>query len=237
MFFSISNLKKYAGLAVAGLLIMGVAGCGDNPTPEKLTPEQVIGKAVPALQAVSSFHFNLDTSKLQKPMPGVFITKADGDVAKPDKLAGDVSATAMGLPINIKVIVDGQNQYMTDPASGKWTTMSSALNVAQYFDPNGVSDILSNVKGLQSDGSEAISGTDTYRLKGAVPASALKKLSPEVTATGDLTTTLWIGSGDYLLRRVQLTGPFFEGEPTDIVRTINMSDYNKAVKIETPVVK
>lgn len=237
MFVSVPHLKKYAGPAVAGLLIMLAAGCGDTPTPEKLSPEQVISKAVPALQAANSFHFNLATSKLQKPMPGIFITKADGDVAKPDKLAGDVSATAMGLPINIKVVVDGQNQYMTDPASGKWTTMSSALNVAQYFDPNGVSDILGNVKGLQSDGTESIGGADAYRLKGTVPASALKKLSPEVTATGDLTTTLWIGSGDYLLRRVQLTGPFFSGEPSDIVRTINMSDYNKAVKVETPVVK
>lgn len=237
MFFAVLDQKKYAATAAAGLLILAASGCGDSPTPVKLTPEQITGKAVPALQAATSFHFTLETSKLQKPMPGVFVTKANGDVVKPDKLAGDVSATAMGLPVNIKVVVDGQSQYMTDPASGKWTTMSAALNVAQYFDPNGVSEILANVKGLQSDGNEAVGGGDTYRLKGSVPAAALKKLSPEVTATGGLTTTLWIGSGDYLLRRVQLTGPFFNGESPDIVRTINMSDYNKVVKIETPVVK
>ena len=79
--------------------------------------------------------------------------------------------------------------------------------------------------------------TDTYRLKGSVPATALKSLSPEVTATGDLTTTLWIGSSDFLLRRVSLQGPLLSGEPQDLVRTITIKDYNKEVKIETPVVK
>ncbi len=234
MTFFAGNLKKYLGLACAALLILGAAGCGE---PEKLTPEQVVEKAIPALQAANSFHFDLQTSKLQKPQPGIFITKAEGDVVKPDKLAGDISATAFGLPVNMKVVVDGKGQYMTDPASGQWTTMSSALDVSQYFDPNGVSDIIDNVEGLTSDGTETVDGTASYRLKGTVPASALKKLSPEVTAKGDLQTVLWIGSTDFLLRRVQLTGPFFEGEPADIVRIIKMSDYGKMVKIETPVVK
>ncbi|HYP40831.1 MAG TPA: LppX_LprAFG lipoprotein, partial [Chloroflexia bacterium] len=101
----------------------------------------------------------------------------------------------------------------------------------------GVADILANVKGMASDGTENVGGTDSYRLKGMVPATALKSLSQEVTATGDLTTTLWIGAGDFLMRKVELQGPIISGEPADIVRTITVSDYNKEVKIETPVVK
>lgn len=236
MFFSNPRVKRFLAPVAVGALLLSAAGCGEPEKPN-LTPDQVIEKAIPALQAANSFHFTMETSKIDKPQPGLFVTKADGDVVRPDKLVGEVSALAFGLPVNIKVVVDGANQYMTDPASGQWTTMSSALNVAEYFNPNGVSDIMGGVKDLQSDGNENLNGTDAYRLNGTVPAEALKKLTPEVDATGNLTTTMWIGSGDFLLRRVQLTGPFFQGEPEDIVRTINMSDYNKQVTVETPVVR
>ena len=235
MFVSAHKLRKYlAPVAVAALVITS-AGCGDPEKPN-LTPDQVIEKAIPALQNANSFHFNLETSKVDKPQFGLFVTKADGDVARPDKLVGDVSALASGLPVNIKVVVDGNNQYMTDPASGQWIVMSGMLDVAEYFNPDGVGDIMAGIKDLQAESNETVNGSESYRLKGSVPAQALKKLSPEVDATGDLQAVIWIGSGDFLLRRVQLTGPFFQSEPPDIVRTINMSDYNKQVVIETPVV-
>jgi lipoprotein LprG len=236
MFLSLHKLRKYLVLASLGMLLVILAGCGEPEKPN-LTPDQVIEKAIPALQNANSFHFNLETSKINKPPPGLFVTKADGDVVRPDKLVGEVSALAFGLPVEIKVVVDGNQQYMTDPASGQWGRMSSMLNVSEYFNPNGVGDIMAGVKDLQADGNESLDGTDTYRLKGTVSAEALKKLSPEVDATGDLQTVLWIGSTDFLLRRVQLTGPFFQGEPEDITRSINMSDYNKQVKVETPVVR
>ena len=53
--------------------------------------------------------------------------------------------------------------------------MPSELNMATFFDPSkGMADILSNVKGLTADGTENVDGTDTYRLKGSVPATALE---------------------------------------------------------------
>ena len=220
-------------IALLSATLVALAACGG---PEKLPPDQVIQKSASAMQAVNSFHFALDTSKLQKAMPGLFITKAEGDVVKPDKLSGDVTAAYSGVPINVKVVVDGKSQYMTDPASGKWGAMSPAFNVVQFFDPTkGVSDILANVKNPADDGTESVEGTDSYRIKATLPTSALKSLSPEVTATADLTTTLWVGASDFLLRKVQMQGPIIQGEPADIVRTITINNYNKEAKIETPV--
>ena len=144
-----------------------------------------------------------------------------------------MNATYSGIPVKINVLVDGENQFWTDPASSKWAPMPTELNMAEFFDPSkGLADIVGGVKNLTSDGTENIDGTDTYRLKGNVPAQALKSLSSEVSATGDLTTTLWIGANDFLIRKVTLQGPVLSGEPADIVRTITMKDYNKDVKIE-----
>jgi lipoprotein LprG len=233
--FARTILKRPGAWLVGALLVVAVSGCGE---PTNLPPDQVISKAVPALQATNSFHFTLETGKIQKAPPGIFITGVDGDVVKPNGLSGDVTATYSGIPVKIKVVVNGKDQYWTDPASGKWGPMPTALNMAEFFDPSkGISDILSNIKNLASDGTENLGGTDTYRLKGSVPATALKALSAEVTATGDLTTTVWVGASDFLLRRVRLEGPLLTGEPQDLVRTISMKDYNKDVKIETPVIK
>jgi lipoprotein LprG len=231
------RFKKPLALAVMFVLILGVSGCGDS-APASLPADQVLQKASPAIQAANSFHFTLDTGKVLKAPPGIFITGVDGDVLKPSKLAGDVTALYSGIPVKIKVVVDGKSQYWTDPTSGAWGPMPSQLDMASFFDPSkGVSDIIANVKGATSDGTEKIGDADTYRLKGSVPATALKSLSPEVTATGDLSTTLWIGASDFLLRQVRLQGPLLTGEPQDIIRTINIKNYNEAVKIETPVVK
>ncbi len=233
---SLHRWKARVGVVVVALgVVTALAACGG---PDNLPPDQIIGKAVPAINAANSFHFTLETSKIQKAPPGIFITGVDGDVLKPDKLSGSVSATYSGIPVKINVLVDGQSQYWTDPASGRWGPMPSELNMAEFFDPSkGMADILGNIKGLASDGTEKIDGTDTYRLKGSVPTQALKSLSAEVTATGDLSTTVWIGASDFLLRKVQLQGPVLSDEPADIARTISIKDYNKEVTIETPVVK
>lgn len=227
--------SKIGSTLVAITLVATLAGCGG---PENLPPEQVIEKAVPAIGSANSFHFTLVTGNLQKAPPGISITGVDGDVLKPDKLSGSVTATYSGIPVKINVLVDGTSQFWTDPASGRWGPMPSELNMAEFFDPSkGMADILGNVKGLVGDGTENVEGTDTYRLKGSVPAQALKSLSAEVSATGDLTTTLWIGASDFLLRKVTMQGPVLSGEPADIERTITMKDFNKEVTIETPVVK
>ena len=228
-------VKKRVAVVVASCVLLGAAGCGGD---ESLPADQVIQKASPAMQAATSFHFTLESSKPDKPSAGLFISKADGDVMKPDKLKGDLSATVAGIPINSKVVISGKDQYWTDPMSGQWATIPSAFNVSQFFDPSkGVTDILGSVKNLAADGRESVDGTDTYRLKGQVPTSSLKALSTEVSATSDLTTTLWIGASDFLLRKVTLQGALTSDETANTLRTISFKDYNKAITFETPVVQ
>src|SRR3954451_5716732 len=164
------NARRISLLA-ALVGVMLLAACGGS---EDLPPQQVVDKSAEAMKTVNSFHFTLATGKPSKPVQGLFIDKADGDAAKPDKLKGDLTASIAGIPINVKVVIDGTGQYWTDPMSGQWTTIPSEFNVAQFFDPGkGITDILSSVKNPQSDGKETIEGTETYRIKAMVPPSSL----------------------------------------------------------------
>ncbi|HST04758.1 MAG TPA: LppX_LprAFG lipoprotein, partial [Chloroflexia bacterium] len=117
-------MGRLRAIVLAALLLacvaVGLAACGG---PDNLPADQIIGKAVPAINAVNTFHFTLATSNVQKAPAGIFITGVDGDVQKPDKLVGSVNAAYSGIPVKINVVVDGASQYWTDPASGRWGPM------------------------------------------------------------------------------------------------------------------
>lgn len=229
--------KWGAPLAVGLLLAVMAVGCGDEPKPVNVSPEEVVKKASEAIGKPQTFHFSLETSKMHK-LPGLWLVEADGDVMKPDKLVGKMSARYNSATLNAEVVVDGESQYWTDPLNKRWGVMPDYFNVAQLFDPaKGIADILSGIKEPKVDGAEKLGDTDTYRLKGAVPPEALRAISPEVNVKQDIPTTIWVGTNDFLLRRVHLQGPLIEGEPGEIGRTINISDFDKAVKVETPVIK
>src|SRR5438552_8449778 len=131
-------LKKIATPLATLMLALSIAACdiGTSSNAPALAPAQVIEKAAPAMQQANTFHFSLETSKLDKPVPGLFVSKASGDVAKPDKLSADVTATYAGIPINIKAVVDGDKQYMTDPTSGAWQSTGQVIDIKQYFNPS-----------------------------------------------------------------------------------------------------
>ena len=226
-------IAKRVVLLSSLMAVLVASGCGDEPV--SVDPAEIIKKASAAVQAPQTFHFLLETQKLGKPA-GIWLTKAEGDVMKPDKMVGKMSVLYSGLPLAADVVVDGKSQYWTDPLNKRWMVMPGDFNVAQLFDPaKGVSDILTNLKSPQSDGSEKVGNADTFRLKGAVPPDALRAISGEVNVKADVPITIWVGQSDFLLRRVRLQGPLIEGEPQEVERVITISDYDKAVKIETPV--
>jgi hypothetical protein len=233
-----SELRKIAPLLVAVVLLLGVAGCGDEVKLPPMSAEEVVKKAATAIQAPKSFHFNLKTDNMHTFGGGPWLTDADGDAVKPDKMRGKVTVRYSGAIVSSDVIVDGESQYWTIPPIGVWTRMPSYFNVSQLFNPaKGAASILESVKGLSSDDTEKIGGVPSYRVKGTVSPEALRALTQEVTVKSDIPVTLWVAASNFLLTQVRLHGPLIEGEPGEIARTVTLSDFDKEVKIETPVVK
>ncbi|HUS15642.1 MAG TPA: LppX_LprAFG lipoprotein, partial [Chloroflexia bacterium] len=85
---------------VLGVLLGLLTACGDPPVPP---PAEIISKAVPAASALTSMHFTLGTNKLAKYPKGLFLTSADGDVVRPDKLRATAKALIAGAAIEIQV--------------------------------------------------------------------------------------------------------------------------------------
>jgi len=235
--YVLSILRKIAPFLAIGLLALGMSGCGEDEKLPAVSADEIIKKASTAIQAPKSFHFTLATENMHN-LDGLWLTKADGDALKPDKMRGKVTARRSGFTFTAEVVVDGKNQWWTDPLNGRWEPMPAYFDVSQLFNPaKGAADILASVKGLSSDGDEKILDVFSYRIKGEVPPDSLRALTPEVNVKTNIPVTMWVGGRDFLLRRVRLQGALIEGEPSNIVRIITISDYDKEVKIETPVVK
>jgi hypothetical protein len=227
--------------AGAGTLLLAVllTACGDPPA---LSPAEVVSKAATATAGISSMHFVVDTNKLQTYPPGLFLTRAEGDVVRPDKLQARatvlIGAGTQHFAAEIQAVSLGNEQFMTDPASGKWGPMPTSMNVLAAFDPNkGIGAILSHATSATSDGTETVDGVSCYRLTTTLAPGDLRDLSSEVDAkAGPVPTRLWIASSDFLLRRVELKGALLLGDPADVVRTINFTKYNATVEISRPPV-
>jgi hypothetical protein len=228
------RVRRLTAVAACLALAVSATACGEPAAP---APADIIARAAPAMRAVTSLHFLLDTNKLDQYPKGLFLLRAEGDVVSPDKLRATAKALLMGSAIEVQVVGVGTEQFMTDPASNRWQAMPPTLNVLAAFDPNkGIGDILTNAKAPQGDGSETIDGVACYRLKTTLNPDALRALSTEVNATAPLNARLWVGSSDYRLRQVELAGPLMSGEPQSIVRTIKFSHFNDPVEIQKPTV-
>lgn len=229
--------RHFRGRVVLGLLALAavLAACDTNPAPTAMAPDEVLRQAAPKMAALKSFHFTLATSKVDKAPSSLYITGADGDLARPGKLQATAKALLLGNAVEVQVVADGAAQYMTDPLSKRWQKIPASFNALALLDPGkAIADILASVQTPTDAGTELVDNVASYRIKATVPPASMQALSPEITATAPLSATLWVGSSDFLIRQVQITGALLKDEPATVVRTLKFSNFDTPVTIQLP---
>jgi hypothetical protein len=69
-----------------------------------------------------------------------------------------------------------------------------------------------------------------------VPAAVVAPLVAVKGSARLVPFTLWTGQKDFRLRRVRLEGPVGQAEPADIVRTLEITNFDQKVTIAAPEV-
>ena len=145
-------------IALLPALALLLYGCGDTSpptlpaptaTPTPLNPQAILDDCGRAMSELASFRFHIEhDDDGGTPLDqGMTLTEASGSVENPDRLAVDFSGTAGSFAVKGSLIALGEDVYMTNPLSGEWHTVSSALNPLEFFDPSGgIADILSQVR-------------------------------------------------------------------------------------------
>lgn len=225
--------RAWVALALLGLLAL--AACDTTPAPAAMKPDEVLRQAAPKMAALKSFHFTLATSKVDKAPASLYITGAEGDLQRPGMLQATAKALLLGNAVEVQVIAAGEAQYMTDPLSKRWQKIPASFNALALLDPGkAIADILANVQTPTDAGTETIDNAASYRITTTVPPASMQALSPEITATDPLSATLWVGSSDFLIRQVQITGALLKNEPATVVRTLKFSAFDTPVNIQLP---
>ena len=122
-----------AVLLIAATTLSGCAASGGA----KLKEADVLTKSYDAMQAVKAFHFTMDHSTGGTPIgSGLTMTKAEGDIVRPDKLSIKLKGTSMLGAVEVSLISAGGETKMTNPLNGgKWETVPDMFKVLTVFDP------------------------------------------------------------------------------------------------------
>ena len=159
---------------------------------------------------------------------------AKGDAARPDKLSADLLASVGGFTAALSYVAVNGKHYMTDPISRQWMEVPAQFNTIAIFSPEtGAPAILKSMQGLTKQANEKVDGVDSYHLSGLVPGDVLQPLLG-ASAPAQLKAEVWIGTGDFLSRRIVLRGAIFQGDPDTTVRTLLLSNFDKPVTITAP---
>lgn len=203
-----------------------------------LSAVEVIARASQQIAGVSSFHFELEHEGAGTPLAGgLVMQRAVGDVARPDRLKATVNGTAMGMPVQVEVVLIGDTVYMTNPLPpGNWYSSTTGLSPVGFFDPQtGVAALLQEVAGLTPLGEAEVEGTPAYHLSGRVAASALESITGSYLPGAEVEVELWVGKEDFYLLQAKLTGQITPTEGTGMVRWLRFSQFNREISIEPPL--
>ena len=124
---------------------------------------------------------------------------------------------------------------MTNPLNGQWETPSSSFTALSIFAPNtGIVAILKGVANVTKLEDAQDGGVLCYHLTGTIQSENLNAITGSSVTGTSITTELWIGKDDLLVRDVKLTGQITASEVPGIVRTLTLSNFNESITIALP---
>ena len=207
-----------------------------TPTPHALTADGVLDRTRLAIAALESFHFRLTHSSGMTVLPGGFAVRdAEGTIDNPDRLALTSDTVFGGVFIKIDVVVLPNVTYMTNPLTGNWNEITPEESPFAVFDPSGlIADILEQVESNQFAGeSPVVDGL--YRLSGTIPGGALRGLVGDVESGRTLKYQMSIDPTAFHMLEVRLIGALNPSEDAGVDRTIELSQFDVPVNIESPI--
>lgn len=238
---------------LAGLVLLVGVACGNNDSSDDSASEQAAGtptapdpnvlaqQAADAIDAVKSFHFLVTHENGGTPIVlNLLMTRAEGDIVKPDRLQADVEARATQLGnanVKVKVVNVGDETQVTNPFNARdWVTLPGQNRLADIFDPGaGTTAALRSAKDLKITGEETLNGVKVWRLEGTIDAAELSAVASTIAEPGyQAKGIVWIGQTTPLVHRVRLEGPLGSKDPPNIVRIIELSKFDENVTIELP---
>jgi hypothetical protein len=229
---AVTRLLQLASWLSCMLMLALLVACGGSATP---SAQQLLTNAEAAIQKAHSYHFNLQVDHAGQTQT-LLIQKADGDLVVPDRLQANATAQVLGSVVQVKIIVVGQQQYMTDPISGRWESVTGLPDPRALSDSRtGIAALLAHIQNPSSPSDSSVDGVACWSINGKLDARYLSSLlGDQVQAGSQLAATTCIGKSDQRPYLIRLTGVATAGDSDQTVRTLKLSKFDEQVAITAP---
>ena len=240
-----SRGKKLA-FGVLVLLVVSVSACGGGPKPTAtpaLPPMEMAQRAANVMTAVESMHFIIEREgKAVYIDAGQLLAfrRAEGDLRLPDRMRALVRVATAFSPIELGMVVLGDEQYTTDPITGEWGVLPpewGQFNLLVLFAPDtGLQQLLrTGVSDLKLEGTETLDERSYYRLSGRASGEKMRDMTMGFIGQGDVELEVWVDTQDFYVRQIHLVEP--ETDPEDPTAwNIQFSNFEEPVEIDPPPV-
>ncbi|MCH8868841.1 MAG: hypothetical protein IIC85_03965 [Chloroflexi bacterium] len=227
-----------------------------KPLSPDADAQELISAALDAMDALDTVHFSLEAEigMGSEGLTATFPFRFEGDYQSPDRVRGKIALSLGFISLEMQIINIGQDSYITDPQTGLWKqTDGNAMGELTPTEFTGLTDDVRSLE-LSVVGEETLEdGTAVLHL-----VALTTRESGVDGPTVDLTTDIYVGLEDSLIRQVVVEGAIpldpaaianiIPGLPiplgggggggnATISMTTTFSAFNEPVEIEAPVVE
>ncbi len=196
----------------------------------------MLRQAKQAIDATPSLHFTLTSTGASG--TGTLITGGEGDAHRPDQFRGTLKVLQSGFGVTVHILSTGGRFLVELP----FTTTYEQTDPSKYgfgdpatlLDPDkGLSSLLVNTLSASMADRDRFNGEELDEVDVSLPGDRVAALLTSADRSKPVKGRIGIDSGNHQIRRVVLTGPFFDARK-DSTFTLVLDNYGENVTITPP---
>jgi len=217
------------------MVSVALTACGGLQAED---PGQVLREAGAAMAKLNTVTATLKFTNGTVSFQGYVLTSATAAVRLPTDSDTVYKVKYQDLLIGLEVVITGGHIYLRPPFSGftevTGKTAAEVSDLAKLFDATtGLPAMIPEGLNPKYLGTEKVGDVDSHKVGATYSAAQIAKLLPQLSSSGDVAATIWVGGSDHLIRKAVLSGPFGDGGIASTVE-IDLSAFNAPVAIASP---
>jgi lipoprotein LprG len=226
--------RPLLGLALA----LACAACGSSQPASGPDAKNLLRQGKAAVDAATSLHFTLTSKDAPTSGTGPFITGGEGDAQRPNAVQGSLQVIVNGLPLRLGMVSSGGTFYVKLPFSSGYQSTDPTQygfgDPGRLLDPQvGLSSLLTDASRASLDGRDRLNGEELEEARVTLPGKPVADLLTSADPLQEVQGRIGMVPGSHQVRRVTLTGPFFDAHRSSTY-TLILDRYGETVQITPP---
>jgi lipoprotein LprG len=221
---------------IMAILLVGCSGKQSEARPADSAA--LLAQARARLDRTDTVHFTLTSTDV--PTTGTRLVSGEGVIARPEQFQGTLAIVINGSRVSVALISSGGKVYAKLPFSNDFQVTDPASyglsDPAKLIDSKtGISRMFGELTGVTNKGEQRIGDDVVTEIDGLLPGQLVDDLLTDADPAQPVQAALYITNAGNQLRRVTLTGPFFE-KARDSTFIVLLTQYGSPVSITAPSV-